>query len=509
MKKEDEIEDLFASAFEEFSVTPPTELKSSIERKIYGNSNKKMYWLFLSLAFIGLVTGLYIYNSSVSENNEEILTAQKTELLDNVNTIREENSLNKDSKQSVAKIKNIGNSKKELKQSSKINQVIPLSNQSQNVTDFKHSPNDIGKDEPTSTNAKDQLIRKKTPISTSSFSNQKKKKKLKGNRIKYLKINDNLKTNNLTAQLNDSNNNSKFQNISNKDGLVPNLVAKKIGVELEKDTSKSEKSNDGSGIQNISNNNSDSLLKQDENVSLNTVSIDTTKKEDPLTTQYNWMASIRFGTGFGSNYFPVKPAYNLTERNGYFLNIEASRLLNSKISIASGINLEKTENKFTYTYSDIDSTIIGYDTSYIPIIDSNGSTIGYTEVLNPNYSLLQKMMNLNNVYSVFNLSIPLYFGFTQKINTHAYFDLNAGLMLNYQSVKLSSGSKGVYDPVIRNFGATICLRPQFRYQFNQFGISLNSLLGYSLNPALNWGDVARKRIYTNFGIGLHYNLRFD
>ena len=65
MKKNDDIEDLFKSAFGDFSVVPPTGLKNSIDQKIAAQENcrKRFLWVFLTIIGTLGVAGILLWRS--------------------------------------------------------------------------------------------------------------------------------------------------------------------------------------------------------------------------------------------------------------------------------------------------------------------------------------------------------------------------------------------------------------------------------------------------------------
>ena len=66
MKQNDEIEDLFQSTFDDFSVDPPQNVKSSIDDALFNSGGKKnrIAFYFATFLIITSITGLILYNNS-------------------------------------------------------------------------------------------------------------------------------------------------------------------------------------------------------------------------------------------------------------------------------------------------------------------------------------------------------------------------------------------------------------------------------------------------------------
>jgi hypothetical protein len=485
MKEKDEIEELFSSTFEDFSVEPPAEFKNSLDKKLFNKKSRYGFWILGSILLLGLISGLFLFNHSTSKtlkttsNNSDVATPYSSELTSN-------HSVNKQNHTS----KSI---------TSQLKQKVELSNQPQIKSleaELKNEKKDI---------TENSIIRSKKDISTNKLTVKNKSTKVKSRRFNDKDKIDNKFEDNQTSI-------DVISNSTLKNGIIDNSITNNIPKE-EINQSKSinetdlSKSNDiEQKAKNDSLATSDKSVEETKNVEQVAVAADTNviqEVKDPIS---NWLISARFGSGVGFNSFKNQNIYDVNEKNTIFFNVELTKMLNSKYSFTSGIHFDQNESLLSYKYEKVETSFIGFDTTYIPILDSNGATIGYNQELNPKYENTSSTNVLQNRYSVTGITLPIYLGFSTKLNNNFYLDLNTGLLIGYQQAKLLSGTSNINDPKLNHFGMKVCLRPQVRYQFKKIGVSLNTSIGYDIIPAMNWSGVKRSRIYSNFGVGFHYSF---
>lgn len=511
MKQNDEIEDLFQSNFDDFSVEPPQSVKSAIDDKLF-NTRKgfKGFWLFLSaFIFIVSIIGFSIYNSF----SDTKLAATK-----NIETLKNKSfQVNQSPKDDSTFLEGKSKNEKEDKtEKSSLNSSIPAekSATSKNAINEKTAEIPTAEKGDFSDNAK---ISKKA-----SVKNNKRRKSL------ALKNSDS--SNGLSTSFKKENREKSGQifskgntsdNIGTNESNTGNLVGNNENI-TSNNTSAVEKSSSETIInksENISNSQEVSVNKSDEDslkISKMNALIDTNNtvvenKKD--STQVNalspkpnlsiWLISMHSGTSFASNRLSQSTMKN-NEKNAFFMNIEASKLLKNNFSLSSGFQFNKYSNEFNSTIIFADSVISSIDTTFI--ISPVDSSIILDTIVNVHYSKNITKVDERQLYNQMSLSVPLYFGYSQKIKDHFYFDIDGGVLLSYQQAKLVSTNSNIPDPTIRNFGVKLCVRPQIRYQFDHFGISISSNFGYDLMPTLNWSGVTRKRFYSEFGIGIHYQF---
>lgn len=212
--------------------------------------------------------------------------------------------------------------------------------------------------------------------------------------------------------------------------------------------------------------------------------------------------SLRGGPEFGFN--KVKNTDNvpksLSEKGGFFIQAEATYLFGSKWGLTSGLNYDRrTENLSGAGYKDsiyhLYQTEYIYDTAQV-IIDSI-ITVTDTSVLVP--------ATMQNSYKLYAFSLPVMFAYSLELSPKLNLDLNAGALLSLQGSKVTSSGfdQGV---TVNKFGVKACVRAQLRYQFSQWGVSLNTNFGYDLIPVNSWQGITRSRTYFNAGLGVHYLL---
>jgi hypothetical protein len=86
-------------------------------------------------------------------------------------------------------------------------------------------------------------------------------------------------------------------------------------------------------------------------------------------------------------------------------------------------------------------------------------------------------------------------------------DLSAGAILNLQGSRTNYEYLNTASRTVNQFGVKACLRSQLRYQFSNWGVSLNTNFGYDFKPVQSWDNVTRKRSYLDLGIGIHYIIK--
>jgi len=130
-----------------------------------------------------------------------------------------------------------------------------------------------------------------------------------------------------------------------------------------------------------------------------------------------------------------------------------------------------------------------------------------TTVTFPKYIVSTQIISAHQIYNVTSFGLPVYVGYSYKVGNHLYFEESIGAIFSYQQAKQKSSNFSLPDPTIRTMGVKIAIRPQIRYQFNCFGVSLSSNMGYDLLPALNWNGITRSRYYPDIRVGVHFMLK--
>lgn len=497
MKENDEIDDLFRSSFDDFSVEPPPHVKISIDekidfkRKIKGGYYKGFIFSILSILLIGSV---YLLNSSKSEKN----LSASTETTTNESNVSEKESKENVSTEEELIPNNVISKSKEpvyIKEEQKSTSINSTAKPSKTAEKLKSTtPSKI-----TSTSTPSKIISSTSAVTTKTTVNSARtasnKKNALATKKKKRKRNTSPKdiypaSKNVTNSENpEARKEIKVEGKENE--ISSNLVENKSTSPLETTPLITPTKTAIDSVNNIEN--SISLI---ESKSDSTIEAADELKQIPIS---KWRLSSHVGQATFSNKIGFENEYSIKENNSIYFNIEATRLLKNKCNATFGFqanqylsDLSKSTSVTSYFQNGVDS--IGFDTTLNVVISV------------PNFDTLQTNVVAHQHYSVSNFSIPLYFGYTQKIYKNIFLDATAGALIGYQSAKLIANDLNLIAPTIHSFGVKACIRPQLRYQFNRFGVSVSSNFGYDLIPTLNWNGINRKRSYVEFGVGLHFNL---
>ncbi len=522
MKQNDKIEDLFQSTFDDFSVDPPQNVKSSIDATLFNSGGKKKWGTFIlsSLLMIVAISGYFIYSNSTSSKNSQ-----------HTNKSVYGNKLKTEIKDNSISSKNNVNEKKDEKNE-------PLDTEAKPIIETSNST--------LVSSIKENAISQKVELNqlkTYSKMENNEGKEIKRNAIKNSSEKIIQKENKSGSTKNDSKSVSAFYstekgivntsvlNVTNESekGKDLKFVAKETSVTSETNEIDSEKSTTNSIDQNttktiLSNENSNTpLLTGDKKLDSSTIVSSNLSKNDSVSASISvndslntslgnvvnssstpvWMLSLRTGSTISSNKIEQE-IVQVLDKNGVFVNFEASYIAKNKLSISSGLQYNKMSTDFKYTSSFSDNVLTGYDT-----------VLTYSDTANPNmadtsfvakYSFIESSYKGVQVYSQTGFSIPFYIGYTQQIRSKFYLDATAGFLFSYQQAKLVTTDLYPITQTVHNLGFKLCIRPQIRYQFGKFGVSVGSNLGYDLAPALNWDGVKRKRLFSEIGVGIHYQF---
>lgn len=530
MKQNDEIENLFESTFEDFSVEPPPSLKTAIDEKINFKKGFNKLWVFiplivLLLSFVGFI---FVDNSNpLNDPNSSQLSASENSNINNNEALhskyQSENKSKSNEKISEKRLngnESIKNTDNRIEKSE--NNTLRKSDvdkKSNNSTAYKYtSAKELTQKNAGSLTLKTNSSNKNKSVKNTNSKNKKAISKTnrtlsspdKEKSIGHTMDNANHSNSgndpeNRTGKSNDIN----LTNIDDKKGVSENSIKK--GSD---DKTEGNNSNPNNNSTNNLDNKSDSTENKNDITSnsnptdslpLSVTLTDTTKnKEENSSSTASWLLSARFGSSLASNSITNKD-YKLSETNAFFINTEVSYLFKNNFNISSGFQYNKLTNKLLYSTMKYNYIAIGIDSMIIPS-DTTGNP-GDTTIYFTVYDSSLVDVVYDQIYSQSSISIPIYLGYNYKINDKWFIDVNGGLMFSYQKAIRISSDPLVPDPTIRSFGLKGCIRPQIRYQFNEkFGVSINTNLGYDFIPAMNWTGTSRTRLYSEFGIGIHYHF---
>jgi hypothetical protein len=506
MKEQNELEQLFSSAFDGFEVTPPSHVKAAIDESLFASktpvhTKRGFIWLFplIGFFFIGSFITLSfntrnhstkISNSSSTQlANQTIHTsAQESNTLNNT-----ENQLIDTKKQHTKTNSNKGEMAKEQHQFSGIN------NTQKNKDEGKFS--DVNY---TSNSSKSS---KKGGLKNASNQSVKKTKTQQSIRDKS----------NQTAQK--SSDRSTVKDDATKDKLNDNFAsAVKSTEDSATETTSSVNSENevkSEGEEKVKNEDVASTNEKQKEV---ITSMDSTKSSiqqtqiAPLAAPSKWSVGLYAGTLLGLNSLNANSNnyYEINSPAGFSSSIEVNYGLNSKWSISTGLGYS--------TFNERISAVI-YDTTLTP----NGMTVEYI-YLNPALqdSIIDSIVTVNYIteiaasdaaqkinYNVF--SLPIYGSFSLLNKGNWNSSILAGVRLSYTKTSVTNFYEGIPEalistPVTKQFGLSLALRPEITYSFGKFGLGVYLNTSFDLIPITRWSEFDKKRFDLGGGVVLKYRF---
>jgi hypothetical protein len=493
MKEQDEIKDLFKDSFDGFEVTPPTSVKINIDQKISQIQTKgKLKWYFVAgISVLILVFTVLLFNRDKSNASTAHLATNGISEYDDKtsNGISEYGDKTKASEASEIESK--------LNSASKENQTID-----NNSSTSKNSKTALKK---TSLKTSKQLDK---TVNQQKFGSSKK--------IKNTSANSNVK-NTSKAKTNISHTKKKKQKKSRKkypnkkinpDEITPLVYEHPYRLKTEENIDGQEtivatiEKNDPSKNTYIDSNsiaNADSLNSiENDSLEENYRMVDVPKVKRP------WLFSLKTGTSLGFNQLNATPALSLKEKSSFFIQTEFAYYLNSKMALSSGVNYQNNFENISQDQTILgDSVILSYNYTYV--LDSMQTVVDSIAI--PVYGQDSTTINFANSYQVYAIGLPIMFQYSFEFNPKLFLDLSAGAILNLQGSRTNFEYLNTSNRTVNQFGVKACLRTQLRYQFSNWGVSLNTNFGYDFKPVQSWENVTRKRSYLDLGVGIHYMIK--
>lgn len=493
MKEQDEIKDLFKDSFDGFEVTPPQSVKINIDQKIgQMQSRRKLKWFFYAgISALVLVITVLVFNQSknkvttkslasngisqyddkpsneISEYGDKTKASATSEIESKLNSPRKEN-------QTIHKTSNSSeNSKTSFEKTrTKTSKQLDKKIKKQKIDNQNKIKNTSAKSNAKNTSKSKTKISKTKKKKTKKSSNKYPNKKIKPEEIKPV-----LYENEYRVRIEDD--------VDERETIV---------VNIEKNYGEQKIPIDSNTISNI-----DSLqLIVNDSLEENKQLIEIEKAKRP------WLFSLKTGTSLGFNKVNDQSTFSLKEKSSFFIQTEFAYYLNTKMAILAGVNYQ---NNFEYISQDQkiinDSAIVSYDVSLI--YDSMQNVID--SIVIPIYGADTSIVNAGNSYQVYSIGLPIMFQYTFELNPKLFLDLSAGAILNLQGNRTNYEYLNASSRTVNQFGAKACLRSQLRYQFSNWGVSLNTNFGYDFKPVQSWENVSRKRSYLDLGVGIHYLIK--
>jgi hypothetical protein len=493
MKEQDEIKDLFKDSFDGFEVTPPASVKINIDQKISQiQSRRKLKWFFYAgISALVLVLTVLLFKQSQNKVTTTNLAS---------------NGISQYDDQSSNRISQYGDKAKACETSEIECKLNSLGKANQNIHKTSNSSeNSKTSFEKTGTKTSKQLDNK---IKKQKIDNQKKIKNTLAN--SNTKITSKSKTKiSKTKKKKTKKRNNKYQIKKIKpEEIKPVLYENEYRVRIEDDVDGRE-----TIVANIEKNNGEQKTLIDSNTisnidSLQLIVNDSLEENEQLIeiekAKRPWLFSLKTGTSLGFNKVNGQSTFSLKEKSSFFIQTEFAYYLNSKMAISSGFNYQNNFENISQDQKIInDSAIVSYDVSLI--YDSMQNVID--SIVIPIYGVDTSIINASNSYQVYSIGLPIMFQYTFEFNPKLFLDLSAGAILNLQGSRTNYEYLNTSSRTVNQFGAKACLRSQLRYQFSNWGVSLNTNFGYDFKPIQSWENINRKRSYLDLGIGLHYMIK--
>ena len=493
MKEQDEIKDLFKDSFDGFEVTPPASVKIHIDEKISQFQTKgKLKWYFVAgISVLILAFAVFLFNRDKSDVSTTHLTTNGISEYDDKpsNGISEygdktkasetreiESKLNSGSKENQT----IDNNSKALEKNKPALEKTSLKTSKQLVkTSKKQKTGNTKKIKNNSVNSNE----KNTSKSNTNFASTKKKKSKKS-RNKY--PNKKINSEEITPVVYETP--YKLKAEDNNDGRET------IVTTIEKNDPAQNTYIDSNSIANADSLNS----KENDSLEENYRMANVPKVNRP------WLFSLKTGTSLGFNQLKSSSTLSLKEKSSFFIQTEFAYYLNSKMALSSGVNYQNNFENISQDQTVLgDSVIVSYNYTYV--LDSMQNIIDSVAI--PIYGQDSTTINSTNSYQVYAIGLPIMFQYSFEFSPKLFLDLSAGAILNLQGSRTNYEYLNTSSRTVNHFGVKACLRSQLRYQFSNWGVSLNTNFGYDFKPVQSWDNVTRKRSYLDLGVGIHYMIK--
>lgn len=490
MKEQEDIDQLFKSAFDDFEVAPPPAVKESIDLAIAGKSKSFPFWIVAVFALVAaaVIAGIFMLNSgektqlaakTQQENTENAVSAQTPSGEANSGKTRgtDQNSAN-------TAVKNVpaqpANSSTENPAGKKSGNAGKSTAQNTGVASGSVKERPAGNQTASGTSS-NQKVR---AASRSKQSRRTKKEQrsqtgsTKQNTLNPLSAGSESKTTSNAGDPAESN---------GSEGPVKNEEPKQEARQASK-TEEAPKSAQAAA--------KDTLTPYAEE-DTTAVPPKNKQREKPVL-----LLSVKPGTTFGFNQREDTSSIAIKERSAFFIQAEAAYAFTSRLAVTSGLSYEGWKEDYSRTGTVTDTVITGYYYDYI--IDSTGIT---DSILVPIYGVENTTVELRNSYKLYNIGIPVFFTYSQSLSQKLILDLSAGAILGLQGSRTVSKTFSMGSGTVNKFGMKTCLRAQLRYQFSSWGVSLNTNFGYDLFPVHSWEQLDRtSRTFLNVGAGVHYQI---
>jgi hypothetical protein len=501
MKEQNELEQMFSSAFDGFEVTPPNHLKAAIDESLFSGKIKdrkkhRFIWLFplIGIFFIGSLITLS-FNSSNHSNRTIDQTSQRIAHQPSHTSARQVSSNNLTGIQLDEIEKHASNSTKNK-------------DRFDEKTDLLRELNKTKRSSITN-----ELYVIKHPSKPYSFVEKSGVKNASNRSVEYKKAHNykhttqkNIESNHVIEDTTKDQLNASFNStgptkdkFATEGSISTNQVVEvKSQNELINQPLIAATTNEKQKPTVISDDSLKSIIQQTQIA--------------PLAAASKWSIGLYVGTLLGVNSLSTSSNnnYAVSAPAGISSSIEVNYGLSKNWSITTGLG-----------YSTFNERISGviYDTVVVP----NGVTVEYI-YLNPALqdSIIDSIVTVNYFteitasdaaqkinYTVF--SLPIYGSFLLFNKGNWNSSLIAGVRLNYYKTAVTNYSEGIpatliATPEIKQFVINAALRPEITYTFDKFGLGMYLNTSFDLLPIMRWSDFDKKRFDVGGGVVLRYRL---
>jgi len=505
MRDENNIEELFQSAFEDFEMTPPDSVKKGIDQAIDGSRYRRIWWISSLVALISggaIITFLYFGKTptAIQQQLSAKSAVHSTEARNTSQNKSTTSGLSKPDKftnQSLLTDKQ-GTSSNTNNNLQTLHSTHSFSGKQNNFINQNNSTkqsNPIGKpNKLKKSNGSTQLTAGKTAESTAKTTKSAKRTTTK-------------KTKSSGSIFPSTDFSASTMKGSETIGTTKGNAASTVGNDLANNEVNKKNPQTTDKADSIAKNLSDKQVAVTEQAiepndsSANELHIDPTT---PLTKPRYWMASFYGGPQFGLNSNGNDPLRSVSEKTGTRFSVELNRTLFQGYGITTGLGYGTNSESYRLTQlTIIDSIYLGQDS--IPIYDSQfpDSIIGYNYMAV--YTSDTTKTESTQLSQVRTIGIPLF------VTRHIMFSekwgllVNAGAVFNLYKVTLGTAN-GIPPPTINDFSVNVVARLQLTYKWSNWMLSAGLNGGWDLKPALMYQGLDRKRYFLTPQIGLHFTF---
>lgn len=526
MKEQDEIEQLFKSTFEDFSAVPPASVKDAVDLSIA----RKKAWSFRSFQIILSVSGLIVIGvvAAIWMNRTP---QQKTHLTSTEYNPTEthldvaEAEIEYNSTETDLNVMETGDNQQKANPSESVSNTnsspqTETAKEVSRISNAKQANGAISSEFGSSVPANNDPPSKSKRMAKNPSKNKEVGKTRKNdNPSKNIQTASNLpvhsrkpgKQKNAASQKTKEEESQKSRNtsfIDPEETKIAQLV-QLGGNNPAENTTPSNARNTPSPVKNETLAKVDSLSGSGKTASdsIAAVQVKDSITNDPKKVNRSnaFLFSMRAGSTLGFNRTKatdISYQFKLKEKNAVFIEGEAAWFMTPRLAIASGFRYQSWTENATKNYQITgDSVLNGYTPQYV-----YQDTVIIDTIYVPNYEFPVTQVSKQNSYKLYAISLPVMFMYSLELSPKLNLDLSAGGVFSVQGRRTMTENFDLGSSTVNSFGVKACVRTQLRYQFSQWGVSLNTNFGYDLIPVNARGGIQRTRTYLDFGIGLHYQI---